>query len=91
MVVKLVLELHHMSMNRLWEKSKQMSATWTTWDTRKGSACFGVLFKLKNEIPQPWSAEALWHMWLVPLGIEVLKGPRSSKVLVLHNLFKGEC
>ena len=45
MAVKLTLDLYHTLMTRLWEKSKHMSATWTNWDTWKGSACFEGLFK----------------------------------------------
>jgi hypothetical protein len=41
-------------------------------------------------MPVAWPPEPLWHTWLVPVAIEMMKGLRSSKVLLLHNLFKCE-
>ena len=73
------------------KKSKQMNETWTNWDMRKGSPCFRVLFNLRNQMLMAWPPELLWYTCLVPAAIDVIKGLRSSKVLVLHNLFKGEC
>ena len=55
------------------------------------TAVFEVLFNLRTRMPKAWPAEALSHSWLVLAGIEVLTDPSSSKVLMLHNIFKGEC
>ena len=56
----------------------------------KWSPCVAVLFNPRNQMPVDWPPEPLWHTWLVQGVIEVMKGLRSSKMLILNNLIKGE-
>ena len=48
------------------------------------------MFNPRNQMPVDWPPEPLWHTWLVQGVIEVMKGLRSSKMLILNNLIKGE-
>ena len=74
----------------LWQVIKVMPHNWTEYSEDKRTTCFWLLTKLEDYIPKWWDKSCLWHIYLVPIIIEVLGDKRSSKTHLLHMEFRSK-
>ena len=74
----------------LWQVIKVMPHNWTEYSEDKRTTCFWLLTKLEDYIPKWWEKDSLWHIYLVPITIEVLAEKRSSKTHLLHQEFRSK-
>ena len=69
---------------------KVMPNNWIDCSEDKRTTCYWVLTKLEDYIPEWWDKRCLWHIYLVPIIIEVLADKRADKTLLLHNEFRSK-
>jgi hypothetical protein len=67
-----------------------MPVNWIEYIEDNRTTCYWILTKLKDYIPEWWDKKCLWHIYLVPIIIEVLADKRAGKTLLLHNEFKSK-
>ena len=74
----------------LWLIIKVMPNNWIKYSKDKRTTYYWVLTKLEDYIPEWWDKSSLWHIYLVPIIIDVLGDKRSSKTHLLHMEFRSK-
>ena len=76
----------------LWLIIKVMPNNWIKYSEDTRSTYYWILTKIEDYITGwlDWDKKCLWHIYLVPIIIEILADKRSGKTLLLHNEFKSK-
>lgn len=75
---------------KVWANKKLMPNNWQEFSTEMGTPCHSSLYNIRKLMPDGWTHEALWVVFLVAVTVEVLKTQRSQKTLALHTEFKSK-
>ena len=74
----------------LWLIIKVMLNNRIKYSEDKQPTCYWILTTLEDYIQEWWDKKCLWHIYLVPIIIEVLGDKRSSKTHLLHMEFRSK-